>query len=84
MKEAGMTNGIVKLLRKGRDWLKTLVAAMEYSSFDYTNDRISGLEHELKQLKNELGKHACRPEPPTAGSTQVRQPAKPEQSVRQH
>ena len=51
MKEAGMTNGIVKLLRKGRDWLKTLVAAMEYSSFDYTNDRISGLEHELKQLK---------------------------------
>jgi hypothetical protein len=56
MKEAGMTNGIVKLLRKGRDWLKTLVAAMEYSSFDYTNDRISGLEHELKQLKNELRK----------------------------
>ena len=49
-----MTNGTVKLLRKGRDWLKTLVAAMEYSSFDYTNDRISGLEHELKQLKNEL------------------------------
>jgi len=56
MKEAGMTNGIVKLLRKGRDWLKTLVAAMEYSSFDYTNDRISGLEYELKQLKNELRK----------------------------
>jgi len=51
-----MTNGIVKLLRKGRDWLKTLVAAMEYSSFDYTNDRISGLEYELKQLKNELRK----------------------------
>ena len=51
-----MTNGIVKLLRKGRDWLKTLVAAMEYSSFDYTNDRISGLEYELKQLKNELKK----------------------------
>jgi len=51
-----MTNGTVKLLRKGRDWLKTLVAAMEYSSFDYTNDRISGLEHELKQLKNELRK----------------------------
>ncbi|MEH2566199.1 hypothetical protein [Bradyrhizobium sp. AZCC 2289] len=51
-----MTNGTVKILRKGRDWLKTLVAAMEYSSFDYTIDRISGLEHELKQLKNELRK----------------------------
>jgi hypothetical protein len=49
-----MTDGTVKLLRKGRDWFKALVAAVEYSSFDYTNDRISGLEHELKQLKNEL------------------------------
>jgi hypothetical protein len=56
MKEAGMTNGAVKLLRKGWDWFKTLVAAMEYSSFDYTNDRISGLEQEVKQLKAELGK----------------------------
>jgi hypothetical protein len=49
-----MTNGIMQLLRKGWDSLKMWVAAMEYSSVDYTNDRISWLEHEVEQLKAEL------------------------------
>ena len=78
-----MTNGTVKLLRKGRDWLDALVAAMEYSSFDYTNDRISGLEHELKQLKNELRQTRMSAGTADGGSDASRRPAKPEQSVRQ-
>lgn len=31
-------------------WLQ----AMDYSSFDYTLDRIKGLEREVEELKNEL------------------------------
>ncbi len=31
-------------------------AAMDYSAADYTNDRIGGLEREVEQLKDELGR----------------------------
>jgi hypothetical protein len=32
----------------------TRVAAMDDSAVDYTNDRIRGLEHEVRQLRAEL------------------------------
>ena len=37
--------------------------SQEYSAFDFTNDRIGGLERELEQLKDELRRTACPPEP---------------------
>jgi hypothetical protein len=50
---------------------------MEYSAFDFTHDRIEGLERELEQLKDELRRTACLPERPGAESNQVRVPAEP-------
>ncbi len=70
-----MTNGAVALLRKRWASLMGWAAAMEYSAFDFTNDRIGGLERELEQLKDELRRTACLPEPPGAASNQVRHPA---------
>jgi hypothetical protein len=52
--EVRMTNGTVKLLRKGWDSLITWATAMDYSAVDYTNDLIRGLEHEVKELKDEV------------------------------
>ena len=49
-----MTNGAVALLRKRWASLMGWAAAMEYSAFDFTNDRIGRLERELEQLKDEL------------------------------
>jgi hypothetical protein len=72
-----MTNEAVALLRKRWASLMGWVAAMDYSAFDFTNDRIGGLERELEQLKDELRRTACLPEPPTAASNQVRRPAEP-------
>ena len=54
-----MTNGALALLRKGWASLMGWAAAMEYSAFDFTNDRIGGLERELEQLKDELRRTAC-------------------------
>ena len=59
-----MTNGAVALLRKRWASLMGWAAAMEYSAFDFTNDRIGGLERELEQLKDELRRTACLPEQP--------------------
>ena len=72
-----MTNGAVALLRKRWASLIAWVAAMDYSAADYTNVRIGGLERELEQLRDELGRTACLPEPPGAASNQVRHPAEP-------
>jgi hypothetical protein len=41
-------------LRKGRDFLMAWVTAMDYSAVDYTDDRIRELEHQVKQLRDEL------------------------------
>jgi hypothetical protein len=49
-----MTNGTGKLLRKEWDLLKAWLTAMDYSAFDYTNDRIRGLECEVEELKGEI------------------------------
>ena len=51
-----MTNRVVALLRKQWASLISLVAAMDYSVVDYTLDRIGGLEREVEQLKDELGR----------------------------
>jgi len=45
-----MTNGAVALLRKRWASLMAWVAAMDYSTADYTNDRIGRLEREVEQL----------------------------------
>ena len=47
-----MTNGILALVWKGWHSLKAWVTAMDYSAFDYTNDRMRGLEQEVKELKD--------------------------------
>ena len=49
-----MTNRTIGLRRRGWDLLKQWLAAMEYSYADYTNERISWLEHEVGVLKGEL------------------------------
>jgi len=49
-----MTNGTVKLLRKGWDSLLVFLTAMDYSALEYTDDRISRLEHDVTRLKDEL------------------------------
>jgi hypothetical protein len=49
-----MTNRTVKLLRKGWDSLLVFLTAMDYSALEYTDDRISRLEHEVTRLKDEL------------------------------
>jgi len=42
-----MTNGTVKRLRKGWDSLLVFLTAMDYSALEYTDDRISRLEHDV-------------------------------------
>jgi hypothetical protein len=49
-----MTNGTVKLLRKGWDSLLVFLTAMDYSALEYTDDRISRLERDVTRLKDEL------------------------------
>ena len=49
-----MTKRTVKLLRKGWASLMAWVNAMDYSIVDYTNDRIRGLEREIRLLKDEI------------------------------
>jgi hypothetical protein len=49
-----MTNRTGKLLRKGWNSFLAWAMAMDYSTVDYANDRIRGLEHEVKQLKDDL------------------------------
>jgi hypothetical protein len=49
-----MTNGTVKLLWKGWDSVLAWAMAMDYSAVDYASERIDRLEHEVKQLKDEL------------------------------
>jgi len=49
-----MTNGTVKRLRKGWDSLLVFLTAMDYSALEYTDDRISRLEHDVTRLKDEL------------------------------
>jgi hypothetical protein len=73
-----MTNGAVALLRKRWASLIAWMAAMDYSAADCTNDRISWLEREVEQLKDELRRPPMLPEPPTAASNQVHHPAEPE------
>jgi hypothetical protein len=54
--EVLMTAGAMELLRKGWASLVAWATAMDYSAFDYTNDRIRRLEHEVKELKDEIGR----------------------------
>lgn len=49
-----MTKGNINLLRKGWASLMSWANAMDYSIVDYTNDRIRGLEREMKLLKDEI------------------------------
>jgi hypothetical protein len=55
-KETTMANGKTGLFRRLWDGLM----AMDYSSLDYSMDRIRGLERDVAQLKDEL-KHARAP-----------------------
>ena len=41
-------------LRRALAAVSAWIEAMDYSSFDYTRDRIDRLEHEVEQLKAEL------------------------------
>ena len=55
--------GAMALLRKRWASLIAWVAAMDYSAADYTNGRISRLERDVRQLKDELRRtdpHVCR------------------------
>jgi hypothetical protein len=45
------------------------VMAMDYPAFDYTNDRIRGLEHEVKELREELRRTRISSETATVGSS---------------
>jgi hypothetical protein len=65
-----MTNGILELVWKGWDSLKAWVTAMDYSVFDYTNDRMRGLEQEVKELKDELRRTRISTEPTGGGFEQ--------------
>ena len=65
----------MKLPRKEWDWLTVLATALDYAHADA---RTSGLERELRRLKDELGRIVCLPNPSPAGSNQVRQSAKPD------
>jgi hypothetical protein len=47
-------NGIGGYLRKPWDLYTAWVRTMDYSGFEYTNDRIGALEREVGQLKEEL------------------------------
>lgn len=49
-----MTNETVGLPRKLWNALTAWLQAMDYSAFDYANERILGLERDVERLKNEL------------------------------
>jgi hypothetical protein len=72
-----MTNEPVGFLRKLWNPLTAWLRAMDYSAFDYANERIVGLERDVERLKNELRR--ARMSAGTAGALEpVREPAKPE------
>jgi hypothetical protein len=61
-------NGTVNIFRKRWDSLMEWVTAMDYSTFDYTNDRIRRLEHEVKRLNDELRRTRISSGTPDGGS----------------
>ena len=71
-----MTNRTEKLLRKGWDAILAWAMAMDYSTVDYANDRIRGLEHEVKQLKDEIRRARSPAGTADGAPNPERQPAK--------
>jgi len=49
-----MTDHSVGFLRKLLNALRAWLTAMDYSAYDYANERIAGLERDVERLKNEL------------------------------
>jgi hypothetical protein len=43
----------MEYIRRAWKWLTALITAMDYTADDYIFDRIRGLEHEVRQLKDE-------------------------------
>jgi hypothetical protein len=58
------SDATMKLLRKGWDWLTVLAAAIDY---DHADARISGLERDVRRLKDELGRIRMSAEPVAGG-----------------
>ena len=72
-----MTNESVGFLRKLWNALGAWLRAMDYSAFEYANERIVGLERDVERLKNELKR--ARMSAGTDGALEsVREPAEPE------
>jgi hypothetical protein len=46
----------MRVLRKSWNFLLAVAGAMDYSAFDYTDDRMRRLEREVEQLKDELAR----------------------------
>jgi hypothetical protein len=68
-----MANETVGFLRKLWDAITAWSRAMDYSAFDYANDRIAALERDVERLKDELTR--SRMSAGTAGGSEpVRQP----------
>jgi hypothetical protein len=72
-----MMNEPVGFLRKLWNASTAWLRAMDYSAFEYTNDRIVQLERDVERLKNEL-KRARMSAGIAAGSEPVRRPAEPD------
>ena len=68
-----MTNESVDLVRKLLNALRAWLQAMDYSAFDYTNERILRLERDVERLRNELKRARV-----SGGLGPVREPAEPD------
>lgn len=60
------------MLKRLIDTVIAWAKAVDYSSFDYTLDRVAGLEQELTKLREEL--HRCLPDLDEAGQPESRTP----------